>query len=191
MNLAITQTYAKIGIETVPGGFQMQSQPARLELKQRPRTVKIHTELPKVEIDQYECFASSGLKNSLDLAIEGSQIAHQQSFEYIGKVAADGDRFAAIELGGEPIADMAERDAYPEREFNIVAMPSGRPKISVRGGIQFQPEYDPIGVSNGIETTFIPGEFHANYTLSKVNIYMRQYHSVNIEYTGNTVDKYI
>lgn len=191
MNIRITQTYAKIGIETTPGRLQLQTQPAMLELRRRPPAVNIHTELPKVEIDQYECFASSGLKNSLDLAIEGSQIGRQQALEYIGKVAADGDTFAAIEQGGTPIADIAVRDAYPEREFGIVAMPSARPKISVRGGIQFQPEYDPIGVRYGVKIEFVPGKFIADYLPSNVNIFMRQYNSVNINYVGSSVDRYV
>lgn len=191
MNLSITQTYAKIGIETTPGSFHLQSQLAKLGLRQVPRPVNIHTELPKVEIDQNECFASSGLKNPFDLSIEGSQIAYQQALEYIGKVAEDGDGFAAIEEGGNPIADVAERDAYPEREFGIVAMPSARPKIDVTGGIKFQPEYDPPGVRYGIQMTFVPGELNADYTPSRVNIFMRQYNSVNIKYVGSRMDTYV
>jgi len=191
MNLSITQTYAKIGIETTPGRFQMQSQPARIELERRSPTVNIHTELPKVEIDQYECFATSGLKNALDLAIEGSQLGRQQALEYIGKVAADGDTFAAIEEGGTPIADIAVRDAYPEREFGIVAMPSARPKIDVKGGIQFQPEYDPKGYINGVKVSVVPGKLIADYILGDVKIYMRQYNSVNIKYVGSNVDMYV
>jgi len=169
----------------------MRSQPARLELERRPPIVNIHTELPKVEIDQYECFATSGLKNYLDLAREGAQLGHQQALEYIGKLAADGDTFAAIEQGGSPIAEIAERDAYPERVFGIVAMPSARPQISVRGGVQLQPEYDPIGFRNGIKIRFVPGEFIADYIPGNVNIFMRQYNSVNIKYVGSNIDMYV
>ncbi|HHV99309.1 MAG TPA: hypothetical protein GXX36_07020 [Clostridiaceae bacterium] len=190
MNLSITQTYAKIGIETTPGRFQMKSQPAKIELERRPPAVNIHAELPKVEIDQYECFATSGLKNFLDLAREGAQLGYRQAFEYIGKVAVDGDTFAAIEQGGSPIADIAERDAHPEHEFGIVAMPGARPKISVRGGIQFQPEYDPIGFRWGVKINVVPGKFIADYIPANVNIFMRQYNSVDIRYVGSNMDIY-
>ncbi len=51
---------------------------------------------------------------------------------YIGKTAEDGDRLAAIELGGSPIADMAERDAFPEKTFGTEITPYAGPKVDVK-----------------------------------------------------------
>jgi len=85
-----------------------------------------------LEIDQSEAFASAGYKNMLDLFRESAQYARQHALEYIGKVAEDGDRFAAIELGGNPIAEMAESDAYPEKEFVIDYIPKVGPRFDVK-----------------------------------------------------------
>lgn len=94
-----------------------------------------HMQLPRIEIDQYECFATSGLKGSFDLAKEGAQLGYKQSMEYIAKTAQDGNRLAAIEKGGTPIQDIAKRDAWPVHEFGLGFMPKARPKITVKGSV--------------------------------------------------------
>jgi len=85
-----------------------------------------------LEIDQYPVFAGLGYKSSVDLAKEASQKAHRHAIEYIGKTASDGDRLAAIELGGSPIADIAERDAFQENTLAISTTPLGQPKFDVK-----------------------------------------------------------
>jgi len=85
-----------------------------------------------LEIDQYPVFAGLGYKSSIDLVKEVVQKAYQHVIEYIGKTASDGDRLAAIELGGSPIADIAERDAYPEKESDAGSALGGQPKFDVK-----------------------------------------------------------
>lgn len=85
-----------------------------------------------LEIDQYPVFAGLGYKSSLDLAREAAQRAHQHAIEYIGKTASDGDRLAAIELGGSPMADITERDAFPEKKPSPISLPIGQPKFDVK-----------------------------------------------------------
>jgi len=85
-----------------------------------------------LEIDQYPVFAGLGYKSSIDLAKETSQKARQHAIEHIGKTASDGDRLAAIELGGSPIADIAERDAFQENTLAISTTPLGQPKFDVK-----------------------------------------------------------
>jgi len=189
MGISITQVHAKIGIERTPSKLEMESRMARLELKQKHAKVNIRTELPRVEIDQYECFASAGLKKPIDLSREAAQRAYQHVLEYIGKVAEDGDRFAAMELGGSPIADIAERDAYPEYEFNIDFIPKARPKITIKGGdVQIDPERNSEGVNNGVEGKFIPGDLKINYTPTRIRVYMRQYNQIKFDYRGQNVN---
>jgi hypothetical protein len=59
--------------------------------------VEIESELPRVQIDQYQCFAEAGLKNNGDLLREAAQMSIQQAMDYTAKAAADGDELAAIE----------------------------------------------------------------------------------------------
>lgn len=85
-----------------------------------------------LEIDQREAFFSIGRKSNLDVVRESAEITYKHVMEYIGRTAEDGDRFAAIELGGNPIADIAERDSFPEKEFVIDAIPRVGPRFDVK-----------------------------------------------------------
>ncbi|TYQ15017.1 UNVERIFIED_CONTAM: hypothetical protein Cloal_1418 [Acetivibrio alkalicellulosi] len=191
MSLSITSTHARIGIQTSPSKLEMESSMAKLEHKQNHAKMKIETDLPKVKIDQYEAFASAGLKNLLDLTKENAQIGHQQAMEYISKKASDGDQMAEIHLGGNPIAEFALRDSYTEREFNIDFIPKARPEITVEGDIRIELEGDVEAVAKSVETSYIPENLNINYIPSNVNIYMEQYASLNIEYRGKNINEYV
>lgn len=191
MGLSITRTDARLGIETTPGRFDMESRRASLELHQKQAKVNIESELPKVLIDQYEAFASAGLKNSGDQAREAADLGYQQVMEFIGKVAEDGDTFAQIESGGNPIASFAERDAFPEKEFGLGFIPTTGPKFDVTGELNIQAEPNAEGVNNGVEGNYIPAQLNVNYTPAVVRIYMMNNPSINISFTGGNIDTYI
>jgi len=190
MSITITQTRPVIGIDRTPSRLELQKQDAKLELHQKQAKVDITTERPTVEIDQHDAFASAGLKNDLELAEEAAQRGYQQALDFIGKNAADGDRLAAIENGGNPIAEISKRDAYPEHEFGLTFLPKVGPKITVKGSIQFDPEPNSEGVDSGVEGTYIPGDVSADYTPTQINVSLKQYGSIDISYQGNNVDTY-
>lgn len=191
MGLEIRQTYAQIGIDRTPSSLEIRSEKARLELYRRHAKVNIHTELPKVIIDQYECFATAGLKGNLDRTREISQRAYQHVIEYIGKTAEDGRELSAIENGGNPIASIVRRDAWPTHEFGLDFIPKARPKIEVIGDVEIDPERNPEGTSIGVEGNYFPGSLDFNYTPAEIRCYMRQYGSIELDFTGNNVDTYI
>lgn len=191
MGLSISHTDMQLGIDQIPASLDIRTQNAKLELHQTYAKLDVRTELPRVIIDQYECFADEGLKNNYDLLKDSSQRAYQHIMEYIGKVADDGDRLAAIERGGNPIAEIAKRDAFPEHEFGLDFIPKARPRFDVTGGIQIEPVLDSNGATNGVEGEYTPGRLDFNFQPAQLNIYVKQYPSVNIQYEGNTIDTII
>lgn len=180
MALSISRTDAKLYIETTKSLLSIQSRQAKLDLRHREARIDVHTELPKVEIDQYECFATSGLMGPIDLTRSEGQRAMQQALEYASKVAADGDSIAAIE-NKDPLPSIAERDAWPEHEFGLDYMPKARPKITVTGGMKITPQRNAEGINNGVEGSITPGDLDINYTPSQVRISMQQYSSISIK----------
>ncbi|WP_024832776.1 DUF6470 family protein [Ruminiclostridium josui] len=193
MGLSIQTTPAKISIETVNCKIERKSEMARLELKQKPPVVNIKTELPRVLIDQYECFAEEGLKNNYDLLKEQSGYAYRHVMEYIARVAQDGDAMAKIGRKANIMIDIAQRNSVTTHEFGMVTMPMARPKIDYVGGtVEFDPEpINDIGMRNGVIGTYIPPHTEFNYTPGKVYTKMESYGSIEIKYTGNNVDNYI
>ncbi|MDK2800251.1 MAG: hypothetical protein PWQ70_1870 [Clostridiales bacterium] len=180
--LRISQTYAQIGIQTQNDRLQLHTTQPKLNIHQEHVQVELESELPRVRIDQYQCFAEAGLKNNIDLLKEAAQLAQQQSMQYTAEIASDGDRLAAIENNGDAIVEIAERDAYPEKEFNIDTIPKSRPKIEVIGNLEisFKP--------GGVQYNAVPGKVENNTNPGQVNIYMRQWPSIIFQYIGKNVD---
>ncbi len=191
MSLRISRTDGKIGIETTPAKLEITKRDARLSLRRNHVEIRMKTEHPKVEIDQYEAFASAGLKNSLDLAKEAARKGYRQVMEFIAKYARDGDMLAAIENGGNPLADIAERDAFPTDEYGLGFIPQAGPDFKVHGNLKIDAAAAKPEASNGIWSEYEPGEVNINYTRGKVNIYLKQRPSINIEFRGKNVDSKI
>jgi len=192
--LSIESQNMTIGISTSPSHMLIETENARVELEYAKPDLNMHTEHVKVEISQVEAFASAGLKTYSMLSREAARRGIEQCLEYIAKTAQDGDRLAAFETGGNPIADISERDAYPEKEFNIVSMPSVGPEINVLPGrVTFDPE--PLtrpGVWNGIKTEVFPASQNIVFTPSQVKIFIERYNWLKINYIGEKkIDKII
>ncbi len=187
MGLSIHTTGIQLGIERIPSSLRIETKSARLELYQTHSKLSISTERPKILIDQYECFAEAGLKGNYDFLMENAQIGYRQVMSFIRETARDGDTLAAIERGGNPIADIAVRRAYPEKYFGLAFIPKSRPEIDVTGSIDIQWDRDGEGAGDTVEGDFYPGGVNINFKPAKVNIYVKQYPSIKIEYE-NSVD---
>lgn len=190
MGLEIARTPAKLNIETTPSSLSIQTRRAKLELTHKEAKVDVHTELPRVIIDQYECFATSGLMGPVDLTRQAGQRAMQQALEFASKAAGDGDSMAAIE-NPSPMPSIVERDAYPEHEFGLDYMPKARPKITVTGGVSINAQRNSEGINNGVAGTFTPGSTNINYKPAKVNTSVAQYPSISFRYKKGRFDAFV
>lgn len=161
---------AKINIHSVNARIEIQSTRPLLNMKQQHARIQIETELPKITIDQTECFNSAGLKTNTALLEDAASRARQISLEYIETTASDGRMFAALENPGDArdvVAEIATRNLFLEHEFDVVAMPSARPDIRLqRGSLKVSSIPNDLGTMNGVqfdvrlgslETRFIPG----------------------------------
>ncbi len=193
MGLSIQTTPAKISIETIDCRIERKNMCARLELKQKPPVVNINSELPRVLIDQYECFAEEGLKNNIDFTKEQSENAYRNVMEYIARVSQDGDSMVKIGNKANIMIDIAQRNSVTTHEFGMVTVPMSRPKIDAVGGtVEFDPEpINDIGMTNGVIGTYIPLQADFNFIPGKIDTRVVSYGSIEIKYTGNNVDSYI
>ena len=193
MGLSISTTPAKLAIETIPGGLDWHTRDAQLNLRQKQAKVNIKTEQPVVLIDQYQCFAESGMKNNIDFMTEQAQKGHQSIIAYTGKVARDGDAMAKIGHKANIMINIAKNGAVTKHEFGIGSMPRSRPKIQVAGGtIDIEAEFrNHIGEINGVTASYKAGDINFNYTATKVDVRIASYGSIDIKYTGNNVDGFV
>lgn len=182
MGLNISTTNIQLGIDRTPSSLNIETQNARLELHQKHAKVNITTEKPLVTIDQYECFAEAGLKGNYDLSREAAQLGYQRVMDFIGESVSEGYALAAIERGGNPIASIAAGRAYPEKNFALAFIPQSRPKIDVTGSMKIQWDRNGEGAHNGVEGNYVQGHANIHFEPAKINIYVKQYPSINIEY---------
>ncbi len=189
LGLHIEQTYGRIGLRRTDSVLDISSRSTGTEIRQHFARVKIASERPQIQIDQYEAFADAGLKNSLDLARTEAYHAYSQVMKYIGKVAQDGDRLAAIEEGGEPACEIALRDAYPEKHFELDFIPKSRPEITVKGGsLKIEDDSNPAGTYNGVSIAPGKKQLDISYRPAEISVYMERYAAVRFEYRNNDVD---
>jgi hypothetical protein len=182
MALSIHSQQALIGIQTTHGKVQMQTQEAQVRLKQNHAKVKIETELPKVLIDQYESFASAGLKNLKDFTAERSAESKRQVLAFIAKESQDGDRLAQIDNKADAIPEMARRDSYQPKEYGYGVIPKVGPKFEVTGSVRIDPQLNGAGIHNGVEIEVSRPQIQYNNVRAEVKTYMRQYHGISIRY---------
>ncbi|EGD52745.1 hypothetical protein TheetDRAFT_0405 [Thermoanaerobacter ethanolicus JW 200] len=183
MSIVIHQTFGRIGINTTPAQISIESPKADLEIKQIPAKMEIDQKLPQVYIDQYQCFYESGLKSIFDLVHDEAQMSKQIALEAIGKIAEEGRFLASIENHQNAIAELAKKAMEHEVTFTIDLMPKSRPKIWFEGYLNINWEL------GGAEIKAIPHKPQISAIPGHINIYMRQYPSIKIEYVGNNFDK--
>lgn len=101
--------------------------------------VYIDRELPKVIVDQYECFAEAGLKNNTDLSREFVEYARSQFLAGVDKIVSEGNRMARIENRmPDAIPEIAFDNAMENKDWNIDIIPKSRPKIDVKGHLNLE-----------------------------------------------------
>lgn len=101
--------------------------------------VQIDGQIPRVKIDQYECFKEAGLKNNADFSADSVAYAYKKGMEGIGIIVDEGNRLQAIENGNfDVIYDIAFESGLEEVDFNVDIIPKSRPKVKVEGNLNIE-----------------------------------------------------
>ena len=186
MDLKITSTPALIGIQTNHGKLEIQQPKADMELNIEHPRLEIYSELGQIHIDQYQCFAESGLKNVFDLTLDMTAFAKQKFAQAVARIVRQGDDYvASLHRKTDMIPIHAKENALSRNssEFNMVTMPRSRPKIDFSGGTV---DINVIEGRVNLQVNVNKPIINANRT--KVDIYLRQRNSVNIEFVEKRVN---
>lgn len=186
--LQIRSTPALIGIQSTLGRQSIQQPKADVNMNIEHPKVEITSDLPRVQIDQYQCFAEAGLKNFLDLTKEAAQLGKQAAMLGIDRRTRQGKELANIQNKSNPIPKQAEENAFElfNKEFGFGIVPKSRPRIDViEGRANIQVREGKVNMDVQINKPII------DYTRGKVDIYLRQKNSIDIQYVGSNYDKQI
>lgn len=181
MDIRITTTRAQIGINNTPAKLEIKQPKADVKMNITQPKMKIHSEQSKVNIDQYQCFAECGQKNDRDLIKDNAAFSKQKALQGIARIVKQGNQSAAIGNGVDPTPSQAKENAYGmfEKDFDIGVIPKSRPKITFTGG-KVDIKATPGEVNVNVKTN----KPNINYTRGKLEVYLKQKNSINIEYVG-------
>lgn len=150
--------------------------------------VKIKNEQVEVQIDQYKPFAEAGLKNFADLTKEYVNIGKSTAAQGIARIVRQGNQMADIHKTPNAIPIQAVENAFEmfNKQFSYGAIPQSMPEIDFKGGKAH------IEVNEGKVTFDVkPNKPTLNYTRGKVETYLRQKNSIDIQYTGSNLEEKI
>lgn len=183
MRLSITTIKPILEHNTTWGTMSIEQPKGEQNITQIPAKMEIDRELPKVIIDQYQCFAEAGLKNNMDLTLDNTHFAKQKVMEAISRIVSDGDRMASIENHmPEAVPELSEQNTWtPEREFNFDLVPKSRPKIDFTGHLNINWQLGKADIN------YTPRKPVINHQPSKVEFYLKQRPSIEIRFIDEKI----
>jgi len=181
--LQIRQEYARLGIDADAG---------TLDIKQPTATFEFNTEQPKLDItsekgalfiDSSKAWDALGHGPFLETMNRIYTKATQVALQGIAKIVEDGNRLAAINQGGNAIAEIAKEKGADFFEFEFMG------DASVNNvSLHYQPGKLNIQVKEGkVNLNTHPNRPEINYNRGKLDIYLMQYPKVEI--TPPNIDK--
>lgn len=184
MDLRITQQPALIGLNIHKPAIKLNTTLPYLGVKTTPVSLQIDNPPAKLEIDWTQCRADMGLKNQQIFCRDTAQLSLSQGLEAIGTIAAEGDTLGSIEASTSVEQLIASRlQAESEVDYNIILMPEHPPEVNVE--------------TNGVKVTLEPREINCdlqrgilenNTEWAKVDMYLLQKPSINVEWVGSYYD---
>lgn len=182
MRLEMRSTMGQIGIENKKPVQTIRQPKGEQSIKQVKAKMIVDRELPRVHIDQRQCFSEVGLKTVSELSRENARLGRQHVMEEIARIAQEGNQMARIE-DGRPlrtvIADIAEARAWRPVDITVDLLPKSRPKIEVTGHLNIDWKL------GGAIINYKPNKAITRYQPGDVNIYVKRWHNLEI----NVVDK--
>lgn len=184
MRLEMHSTMAQIGIVNKKPVQTIRQPKGEQSIKQVKAEMIVDRELPRVLIDQSQCFSEVGLKSVFELTRENAQLGYQHVLEEIGRIAEEGDQMAHIE-DGRPLrtvlADIAEARAWRPVDITVDLLPKSRPKIEVTGHLYIDWKL------GGAKLDYKPNKAITRYQPGDVNIYIKRWNNLEIHVVDEKV----
>ncbi|MGB3367257.1 MAG: DUF6470 family protein [Acidaminobacteraceae bacterium] len=186
MRIEMKSQNAYIGIKREDSKQSIEQPKAEVKISNKHAQVRVEATLPKVQIDQKQAFAESGLKGILQLSSDNSDEAMSRMAANISKKVEEGNQLANIKNNVDAIAEMAFNNSTGKSkdDFNMVTMPKSGATIDViEGTID-------ISVDEGsAEITVDTKKPILDYTPGKIETYIRQKNSLEITVVNDKFDE--
>ncbi|MGB9812189.1 MAG: DUF6470 family protein [Thermovenabulum sp.] len=134
-NLDIKFSFGELGINYKKGNLEIKKDiTGGFDLEKNPPELDINLELPKIEkIDLKAPFSEIGLADMPTLSKQWFYENQYLTWQAVEKIVREGDELGAIEKGVS-ISDIAELNAFPEKDYNVDLIPDSPPEIFFKEG---------------------------------------------------------
>lgn len=184
MDLQINQQPALIGLDIHKPAIKLNTTLPYLDIKTTPVSLQIENPPAKLEIDWSQCRSDMGLKAPQAVCRDHSQLSLSRGLEAIGTIAAEGDTLGRIEASTSVDQLVASRlQAESEVDYNVALMPEHPPEVDVetkRVEVTLEPREVNCNLQRGI--------IENNTQWAKVEMYLLQKPSINVEWIGSYYD---
>lgn len=174
--IQIRQQNARLGIDADIGKLDIKQPRATFEMTTELPKLEIHSEQGKLYIDSSKAWDALGHGPALETMSKIYSRAHEVALQGIAKIVEDGNRLAAIQDGGNAIAEIAKERGAEFFEFEFMGDAS-----MDNVDVHYEPGKLDIQVKEGkVNLDTHPNPPEINYTRGKLDIYMMQYPKVEI-----------
>ncbi|WP_289140224.1 DUF6470 family protein [uncultured Brevibacillus sp.] len=184
--ITMTQTYAKLGLDIQKPRQEIEQPQADMNMRQEAATLDIRQQQGQLFIDTSEAQANIDLRGPLRRTADHAEFGNRRAFEAVQQISYEGDRLAAIENKGNPIADIAYEESGIYEGTEIIAAGS-----IIGDGIEIRYEAKKPIIDVQVRGVRMDPEIKApvhNYTRGKVEGYLLQKNSLRIDAVGTHVD---
>lgn len=176
MLLKMSSQAARIGLNISKPSMSLTSTQAQITMETAPSRLEITSTSPRIQIDQSQCFADEDHRNITDFMQYWSDYSRSQLAQGIDRIVSNGNNLAAIQTDFS-IPEMAAQASEEQADFEIVAVPSELPRISV----DMQPvsyQFTPTELRMDVK----PGQVNNQFQWGKVDTYVAQPNSLDIQW---------
>ncbi len=167
---------ARIGIDIQRSQMEIRQPQPDLEMQTKPTTMEMRSPQGDLQIDQSKAWDALGMGSHETFMHRIYSESKNVALQGIARIVEKGNRLAAIEKGGNPIADMAADRAFEPSSMNYLGEASYD-----NVDLDYMPHKVEIDVNLGsVDIQITPHQAEISYTPGKVSIYMQQYPKVEM-----------
>ncbi len=182
LQLKIDRALGWLGIAQSWGYIEVNTTPADIKIVTKPTTLEIDIDWPVVRVDQTQSLASMGYKNVIPFQKDIAEKAQSILLAGIKRTAREGDRLGRIEANGNPLPEIAEAAAWPEKDYNVAITPKIPPNISSTGGVCIKAVRGEIAVEAKTRLPQISAQ------KGNLDVYVKVKPSIEIEVIGQWIN---
>lgn len=184
MDLRITQQPALVGLDIHKPAIKLNTTQPYLDIKTTPVSLQIDNPPATMEIDWRQCRADMGSQVPVDFCNTYAHLALSQGLEAISSIAAEGDALGRIENASSLAGIIASRmQAESQVDYNVACVPEHPPEVQIDTE-NVAVELEPREINYNLQR----GMLENNTEWAKVDMYLLQKPSINVDWTGNYYD---